>query len=112
VEQDYAGRSGDVGGYQVEIEDEVVRVLKAGVAVVEHRVGPHGGRSLADVVAMARQPRLRWGRLPEGDEVIIVFDAADEGDDALSYAINISVPDASGWTHGHDLLAALEAADR
>jgi hypothetical protein len=111
VEQDYVGRSGDVGGYQVEIGDDGLRVLKEGVELVDHPVAPHAGRSLADLVAAAGQPRLRWGRLPEGDEVIIVFDAADEGDDALSYAINITDPDASGWTHGHDLLAAVAASD-
>jgi hypothetical protein len=110
VEQNYAGRSGDVGGYQVEIGDDEVRVLKEGVELIRRRVEPHAGRSLADVVAAAGRPRLRWGRLPDGDEVIIVFDAAAGSEDALSYAINVSDPARSGWTHGNDLLAAVEAA--
>lgn len=111
MEQDYAGRSGDVGGYRVEIGDDAVRVLKEGVELVNRPVPSHGGRSLADLAASGK-PRLRWGRLPDGDEVIIVYDAAADSRDALSYAINISDPARSGWTHGDDLLAAVEASDR
>ena len=111
MEQEYAGRSGDVGGYQVEIGENDVRVLKAGVEVVRRQVEPHAGRSLADLVAAARQPRLNWGRLPEGDEVIVISDAAGDHDDALSYVVNISDPALSGWIHGHDILDAVEVVD-
>ena len=112
MEQPYAGRSGDVGGYQVEIGEHHLRVLKAGVEVVQRAVAPHAGRTLADFVAAARQPHLTWGRLPEGDEIIIVADAAADHTDALSYAINVSDPDLSGWIHGRDILDAVEVIDR
>lgn len=111
MDQPYAGRSGDVGGYQVEIGEHHLRVLKAGVEVVDLVVAPHAGRTLADFVAAARQPHLTWGRLPEGDEIIVADAAADHAD-ALSYAINISDPELSGWIHGRDILDAVEVIDQ
>jgi len=106
VEQEYLGRTGDVGGYHLEVGEDRVRVLKDGVAVLDHAVPPHGGRSIGRFVAEAGDLRLAWGRLPEGDEVIAISDAAAGTDEALTYVVNISDEALSGWGHGTRLLAA------
>jgi hypothetical protein len=98
VDQDYVGRSGDVGGYQVEIGDDRVRVLKDRVEVFGRPVKPHGGRSIGAFVADAGKLHLTWGRQPEGDEVVVISDADDPRPDAPRFVINVSDPDLSGWT--------------
>ena len=111
MEQEYLGRSGDVGGYRMEVGEDRVRVLKEGVVVLDHEVPPHGGRSIGQFVAAARDLRLAWGRLPDGDEVIVISDAADGTDEATSYTVNITDEGLSGWGHGTGLLAATDTAD-
>lgn len=43
---EYLGRSGNVGGYRVEVGENRVRVLKDGVAVIDYAVPPLGGESI------------------------------------------------------------------
>ena len=111
MEREYLGRSGDVGGYRLEVEDDRLRVLKEGVVVLDHVVPPHAGRSIGRFVAEAGDLRLAWGRLPVGDEAIAISDAAAGTDEALSYVVNIGDPGLSGWGHGLGLLAAAETEE-
>ena len=98
MDQDYVGRSGDVGGYQVEIGDERVRVLKDRVEVFGRLVEPHAGRSIGEFVAGAGKLHLTWGRQSEGDEVVVISDASDPREDAPRFVVNVTDPDLSGWT--------------
>ena len=106
--EDYLGRSGDVGGYRLEVGEDRVRVLKEGVVVLDHHVPPHRGRSIGRFVENAADLRLAWGRLPDGDEVIVISDTADGTDEATSYAVNITDEGLSGWGHGTGLIAAAD----
>src|SRR3712207_7032260 len=90
------GRSGSLGGYRLEVGEDRVRVLKDGVSVLDHAVPRHDGTSIGRFVAAAGDLRLAWGRLPDGDEVIVISDAADGTDEALSYAVNITDEGLSG----------------
>ena len=108
--EEYLGRSGSLGGYRLEIGEDRVRVLKGDVTILDHAAPPHGGRSIGAFVADAKDLRLAWGRLPDGDEVIVISDAADGTDEALSYTVNITDEGLSGWGHGTGLLAAADAS--
>ncbi len=98
MDQDYVGRSGDVGGYQVQIGDDQVRVLKDRIEVFGRPVEAHQGRSIGEFVAAAKKLHLTWGRQPEGDEVVVISDAGDPRETAPRFVINITDPDLSGWT--------------
>ena len=98
MDQDYVGRSGDVGGYQVEIGDHRFRVLKDRVEVFGRDIEPHDGRSIGQFVATAGKLHLTWGRQPEGDEVVVLPAAADASETALRFVINVTDPALSGWT--------------
>ena len=111
MDQEYVGRSGDVGGYQVEIGDDRVRVLKDRVEVFGRPIEPHDGRSIGEFVASAGRLHLTWGRQPEGDEVVVISDADDPREDAPRFVINITAPDLSGWTTVPGLLAGLPDTD-
>ena len=111
MEQEYLGRSGDVGGYRMEVGEDRVRVLKEGVVVLDHQVPSHGGTSVGQFVAAAKDLRLTWGRLPDGDEVIVISEAADGTDEALSYTLNVTDEGLSGWGRATGLLAAADATD-
>ena len=108
--EEYLGRSGSLGGYRLEVGEDRVRVLKDDVVVLDHEVPPHDGTSIGRFVAGARDLRLAWGRLPDGDEVIVVSDAADGTDAALSYTVNITDEALSGWGRGTGLLAAADSS--
>ena len=108
--EEYLGRSGSLGGYRLEVGDDRVRVLKDGVTVLDHAVPDHDGTSIGQFVAGAGDLRLAWGRLPDGDDVIVISDAADGTDEALSYTVNITDEGLSGWGHGTGLLAAADAS--
>lgn len=111
MDQEYLGRSGDLGGYRIEVGEDRVRVLKDGVVVLDHAVPPHGERSIGAFVAGAAELRLAWGRLPDGDEMIAISDAAAAAEGAPSYVVNITDEDLSGWGHGGGLLGSPDASD-
>lgn len=107
MDQEYVGRSGDAGGYQVEIGDDRVRVLKDRVEVFGRPVEPHAGRSIGEFVAAAGRLHLTWGRQPEGDEVVAISDAADQRENAPRFVVNVSDPDLSGWSTVPGLIPGL-----
>ena len=109
--EEYLGGSGDVGGYRLEVGEDRVRVLKGDAVVVDHEVPPHDGLTIGRFVAGAGDLRLAWGRLPDGDEVIVISDAADGTDEGLSYTVNIGQEGLSGWGRWIGLLAAADAAE-
>ena len=109
--EEYPGRSGSLGGYRLEVAEDRVRVLEEGVVVLDHLVPGHDGTSIGQFVAAAKDLRLTWGRLPDGDEVIVISEAADGIDEALSYTVNVTDEGLSGWGSATGLLAAADATD-
>ncbi len=49
---------------------------------------------LNDFIRKAKELRLGWGRFPDGDEVIYLYDKAD---DNFGYAVNMDAPQCSEW---------------
>jgi hypothetical protein len=91
---EYVGRSGYVGGYQVVVGEDRVRVLKDGVTVADQPVPLIDGRSIGRFAAEAEDLRIGWGRLPTGDEVIVLFDGRQP---RLAYTVNLLDPTLSAW---------------
>ena len=91
---EYVGRSGHIGGYQVVVSEDRIRVLKGGVAVADQPVPPLNGRSIGRFAAEAADLRVGWGRLPTGDEMIAIFDGRQP---RLAYTVNLQDPAFSGW---------------
>ena len=109
--QEYIGRSGYLGGYRLLVGGDRVRVLKEDVVILDHQAPPYDSLSIGQFVAQAEDLRLAWGRLPDGDEVIVVSDAAQGTDVGLSYTINIRQEALSGWGRGVGLVAAADAPE-
>ena len=93
---EYLGRSGDVGGYRLVVEEDRVVATKEGVTVVDHEVPRRGGLSIGRFVADATELNLDWTRLPDGDEAIVIADAGG-GATGLAYVLNLTDEALSGW---------------
>src|SRR5512135_3240072 len=79
-----------VHGYFLRTSGDTAVVYRADTLITKRHVP-----GLHRFLMRARTPRFGWGRFPnDGDEVIYLFDAADEN---FGYAVNLDDPHGSEW---------------
>ena len=91
---DYIGRTGYASGYRVEIGEDRLVVIKDDVVVAEQPVPLRDGASIGHFAAAAEDLRIGWGRLPTGDEVVVVYDGREP---RHGFVVNLTDPGLSGW---------------
>ena len=84
---------GIVNGYTVYLDGQEVEVYKDWELITMQAVRL-GVDELVRFVDTATDLRIGWGKLPDGDEVIYLYDAAD---DYFGYAINLNDIQGSEW---------------
>ncbi len=84
-----------VNGYTVLIEyaSEHIVVFKSDGMTFDLRTG-QTVPEIAEFVTKAKDVRLGWGEFPDGDEVIYLYDKADNN---FGYAVNLDAPQCSEW---------------
>ena len=83
------GISGQAGDYGVVTLEDTLYMLR-GDEEIARRVVP----GLGTFVLKSKDLKLGWGRLPDGMEVIYLY---DRGDDNFGYAVNLQREDFSEW---------------
>lgn len=87
--QQFLAHSGHIGGYDVFLRGDTVRVLDdEGIVTTQAAAG------LGAFVERATQFRLGWAQFPDGMEVLYLY---DRGDDNFGYAGNLQHEDFSEW---------------
>ena len=85
------GTAGRVAGYDVLILADAVIVADASGS--RRFPVPDYGTAIGDLAARPGF-RLGWGRIPDGAEVLYLYDVGDGG---FGYAVNLSMTDCSEW---------------
>ena len=85
------GTAGRVAGYDVLILADAVLVTDARGS--RRFPVPDYGTSIGNLAARPGF-RLGWGRVPDGAEVLYLYDRDDGG---FGYAVNLTAPDCSEW---------------
>src|SRR3712207_1721716 len=84
---------GIVNGYSVWLKDQHIEVYTDGELLTSQDVRL-GADRLEEFVNTATNLRIGWGKFPDGNEVIYLYDADD---DYFGYAINLHDPVCSEW---------------